>query len=215
MATRYAFDGPFAHLGEPARQRALDETRETLANQPELWVFGYGSLLWRPCFDVVESRRATVANHAVGLNVWTVEARGTPAHPGLGLGLLSDPGSQAHGAILNVHTDAYETALNALWEREMLTGVYQPKWLDASVDDGGQTVRCLGFCVDPNHPQAAPALPPNVQARLIASARGVLGPCVDYVRATAKALSEFDIPTSRLDEVLALAEDEQTPCMRG
>ncbi|MEM7405713.1 MAG: gamma-glutamylcyclotransferase [Pseudomonadota bacterium] len=206
MNARYRFDGPFAHLPHTARDEALALTRRAIDAEGGLWVFGYGSLLWRPCFDVVESRRAAVAGFAVGLNVWTVEARGTPDRPGLGLGLIEQDGGRAQGVLLKAAVNQLDAALESLWEREMLTGVYQPRWLEAAVVETGEPVRCLGFCVDPTHPQAAPELPIETKAHLIRSASGVLGACTEYVVATVAALEKLGLSHPQLRDVLTRLE---------
>ena len=121
--------------------------------------------------------------------IWTVEARGTPAAPGLGLGLERLEGGTCWGKALELpgDDDARQACLQAIWEREMWTGIYQPRWVDVTVNGTDQTA--IAFVVDPEHPQYAGALPVETQAGLIAAAAGNFGTCRAYLDETVAALA--------------------------
>lgn len=196
----------FVELSPAARARSL---AQTLAERPPaepLWVFAYGSLLWRPCFRPVARRPGVVRGYRRGFCVWTVQARGTPEHPGLGLGL--EPGAgRCAGALLGLGPAGREAALAALWERELLTGVYRPRWL--AVESGGQWLTALAFVVDRAHPQYAGPLDLGEQARRIAGAAGRLGTCYEYLAGTVSALEGEGIADPELHELLGRVERER------
>ena len=194
--------GPFEPLPAAARAASL---RDALVGRPgteRLWVFAYGSLLWRPGFDPAERRRATLAGYRRSFCVWTVEARGTPERPGLGLGLVPAAGERCEGVALALAPSGRDEALAALWEREMLTGVYRPAWLPLATEGGG--IVALAFVVDRFHPQHAGELDAADAARCIARARGRLGPCRDYLLATVRALAAEGIEDAGLSALVGL-----------
>jgi cation transport protein ChaC len=179
-------------LSPAARARSLERTLAARPPGEPLWVFAYGSLLWRPAFEPLGRLRAVAPGHRRGFCVWTVEARGTPERPGLGLGLVpAASGAGCAGAALGLGRAGRERALAALWEREMLTGVYQPRWVRLLAE--GEPLAALAFVVDPAHPQYAGDLGLAASARLVAAASGRLGACRDYLLATVRALAELGI----------------------
>lgn len=93
-----------------------------------------------------------------------------------------------------------QKALESIWEREMLTAVYQPRWLTVETEPGFATV--LAFVVDLGHPQCAGDLPEDTQVELIGSAIGALGPCRDYLVNTIDALAAAGIRDPDLDDLL-------------
>ena len=132
--------------------------------------------------------------------MWTVEARGRPERPGLGLGLEAG-GPGCEGVALLVPPARLEESLEALWAREMLTGIYAPCWLPARGEDGGaRTV--LAFVADRRHPQYAGGLADEERATCIASARGELGPCLEYLEQSVTALRAVGIRDPHLDAMM-------------
>lgn len=202
------FERPFARMGSDDKAHSLDAIRARLAQLPDLWIFSYGSLMWRPCYPIAESRRGQLKGFARRLCVWTIEARGTPNEPGLGLGLEADATAHCAAMVHRVHKDDQQDALAALWAREMLTGIYTPCWMPivtTTATTGATTtsvVTALAFIVDPDHPQYAGQLSPESQAERVMSAVGVLGSCLEYVEQTVRALDELGIHDRQLHEVL-------------
>ena len=182
--------GPFEHLSKEAKDHSLRQTLATAPDPDKLYLFGYGSLIWRPCFQPASQQWAKLHGYQRRFSVWTVEARGTPEQPGLGLGLQQNDDADCSGLLLQLpqQTAAREQALQAIWEREMLTGIYRPCWLD--VETAESTLTALAFIVDTKHPQYAADLSEIEQAKYIHSAVGVLGTCRDYLDSTVTALSE-------------------------
>jgi len=193
------FNQPFRCLSDEQRVRHLDEVRASIDASEPLWIFGYGSLLWRPCYEVSATRVVTLSGFRRSLCIWTIEARGSADSPGLGLGLMREASAACVGHAHRIEPAHHGEALAALWEREMLTGIYLPAWVSLAVD--GQAVHALTFVVDPTHPQFAGDLDETTQAKFIASAVGALGTNAEYVSATVAALKDAGISDPSLEAV--------------
>lgn len=186
--------GPFDLLGE-AESTAL--IAETLAGAPDpehFWVFAYGSLIWRPCFEPTDQLTASVDGLRRSFCFWTVITRGSPDRPGLGMGLVESEG-RCTGVLQRMNPETSEADFEALWEREMLSGVYRPTWIDAKADlpSGVRPIRALTFVVDPMHPQCADDLTHEEAVAIIATASGRSGPCSDYLIRMVDALDRLGI----------------------
>jgi glutathione-specific gamma-glutamylcyclotransferase len=120
----------------------------------ELWVFGYGSLMWRPGFAVAESAPALLKGAHRALCVYSVVHRGTHSEPGLVLGL--DRGGACKGMAFRVAAGAEEATLAYLREREQVTDVYVEAVRPIRLLDGsGRVLKALTYLVDrtiPNMP---------------------------------------------------------------
>ncbi len=147
----------------------------------DLWVFGYGSLMWRPGFEFEEQSPALVRGYHRSLCIFSHVHRGTPEKPGLVLGL--DRGGACRGVAFRVSAARREATLSYLREREQVTAVYLEAWLQARVENGRQ-VSCVAYVVDRAHPQYAGRLPASDVLKLVAQGHGVSGANVDYVRFT-------------------------------
>ena len=190
----------FEHLTAEARRRSLVDTLSGAPETSELWLFAYGSLIWRPCFTVQSRLKGVLHGYERRFCVYTVEARGTPELPGLGLGLEPAP-RLCQGVLLSIPQRDRDQALTALWVREMLTAVYQPRWL--TVETETEPLKALAFVVDPGHRQYAGHLTEETQAGLIRSARGKLGTCREYLASTVDALADAGIDDPYLAGLLA------------
>ena len=168
----------------------------------DLWVFGYGSLMWRPGFDHVERIVATLHGFHRALCVYSHVHRGTPDNPGLVLGL--DRGGSCRGIAFRVpHTDTEKT-LDYLRAREQVTMVYRETRHTLRLIDG-RTVSGIAFTIDRTHRQYAPKLDFDEVLRLIRQGVGVSGANPDYVTATHAhllSLGLHDRTLSRLSRAL-------------
>jgi cation transport protein ChaC len=168
----------------------------------ELWVFGYGSLMWRPGFDFIEKAPAALIGAHRSLCIYSFHHRGTQAHPGLVLGL--DEGGACRGVAFRVAQANADATLTYLREREQVTDVYVEAMKPVSLLDGsGRELEALCYIVDRGHPQYAGRLSLERQAELVRSASGLSGNNIDYVLNTVSHLEEVGIHDV---ELMALAQ---------
>jgi cation transport protein ChaC len=172
---------------------------ETGGPEPGLWVFGYGSLMWRPGFPYLERRHAHLHGYHRALCVLSHVHRGTPEWPGLVLGL--DRGGGCRGVAFRVAPQEAAETLAYLRAREQVTGVYLERRLPVRLDGerGEAKVEALAYVVDRHHPQYAGRLPEGELLRLVRQGVGVSGANPDYVRQTHAHLVEMGVT----DPVLA------------
>ncbi|WP_420135065.1 gamma-glutamylcyclotransferase [Rhodopseudomonas sp.] len=177
----------------------------------DLWVFGYGSLMWRPGFDFVEQVPARLIGEHRALCVYSFVHRGTPEQPGLVLGL--DRGGACRGIAFRVADAQRMQTVAYLREREQVTSVYREVkrsvWLE---DDARRRISALTYVVDRGHAQYAGRLSYAEQLRHVRQGHGRSGPNRDYVIATVKALETQgcrDVPLHQLAE--ALRDEAPTP----
>jgi cation transport protein ChaC len=152
-----------------------------------LWVFAYGSLMWRPDFDFLDRRQARLVGAHRALCVYSFVHRGTPEKPGLVLGL--DRGGNCRGITYLVAAEKRAATIAYLRAREQVTMVYREVmrsvWLD---DDPQQRVAALCFLVDRGHEQYAGRLTLEQQLHYVRQGHGRSGNNRDYVLATVKEI---------------------------
>ncbi|WP_193185696.1 gamma-glutamylcyclotransferase [Nisaea sediminum] len=170
----------------------------------DLWVFGYGSLMWRPGFEYLERVPARLQGYHRDFCVWSHRYRGTPERPGLVLGL--DRGGSCRGIAYRVAESKRERVLTYLHEREMITGVYAPRVLPVNAWETGRRVGAQAYVVDRGHAQYAAGLTPEERAALIIQGHGTAGPGRDYLANTVGHLAELGMPDRRLMHLLSLVE---------
>jgi len=157
------------------------------AAKDDLWVFGYGSLMWRPGFEYLEQVPARLIGEHRALCVYSFDHRGTPEKPGLVLGL--DRGGACRGVAFRVAGHLREATIDYLRSREQTTHVYREVmrsvWLD---DDAQRRVAALAYVVDRGHVQYAGRLPVHEQLRIVQQGHGRSGNNRDYVLATVRAI---------------------------
>jgi cation transport protein ChaC len=169
----------------------------------DLWVFGYGSLMWRPGFLYEERLHATLIGAHRALCVYSHVHRGTPQRPGLVLGL--DIGGTCEGIAFRVAARHRRSTLSYLRRREQVTNVYRPMLRNIVLaDEGREGARALCFMVNRRHRQYAGALPLAEQARLVRRSQGQSGKNTDYVVNTVRHLRECGIADPRLERLMAL-----------
>jgi cation transport protein ChaC len=164
--------------------------------QADLWVFGYGSLMWRPGFDFVEQRVAIVRGYHRALCIYSHVHRGTKEQPGLVLGL--DRGGSCKGLAFRVPAEAETETLAYLRAREQATLVYRETILRAKLEDG-RLVTALSYVADRAHHQYAGALERAELLRLVTQGQGLSGANPDYVRNTQAHLAELGIRDETLE----------------
>jgi glutathione-specific gamma-glutamylcyclotransferase len=167
----------------------------------DLWVFGYGSLLWRQGFPHVEARGALLRGWHRALCVTSVEHRGTPEFPGVVLGL--DRGGVCRGMVFRVAARHAVKTLIYLDEREMGTYSYRQVFLPVVTPKG--VVRAFTHVVERNHPHYAGDLSDTERVRRIAAAVGQSGANLDYLANTLRHLTLLGVRDRRLEMLYAAA----------
>ena len=180
-----------------------DETHPP-APARDLWIFGYGSLMWRPGFEFVEAVPARIEGWRRGFFIYSTHHRGTHERPGLVLAL--DRGGSCRGVAFRVAPDRRIATLAYLREREQVNGVYREQRIEARLEDGsGRRVEAIAYVVERGHPSYAGRLPLRHQIGLIRSAAGISGPNLHYLSSTVRRLDELGICENELRRLLALA----------
>jgi len=179
------------------KQASLRAALAHLQSGEDVWIYGYGSLIWRPEFRFVERRKATLHGYHRALCLWSRVNRGTPDCPGLVLGL--DRGGSCGGVVYRLAPGHVPEAFPALWEREMSTGAYLPRWLKCDTREG--PVRALVFVMNRDNPGYVSTLPQAEVLAIVRRASGRYGPCTDYVLQTAQALRDSGIRDHRLEAI--------------
>lgn len=168
----------------------------------DLWVFGYGSLMWRPGFTYEEAVPARIIGARRRLCVYSVVHRGTRRRPGLVLGL--EPGGACDGMAFRVAPERARTVRAYLRAREQVTLVYrETAGIVELKTEGAPRVRALCFMVDTAHRQYAGDLPLERQAHLVRRSHGRGGPNIDYVANTVRHLREAGIHDAPLERLVA------------
>jgi glutathione-specific gamma-glutamylcyclotransferase len=168
----------------------------------DLWVFAYGSLMWRPSFDFLERRSARIVGAHRALCVYSFVHRGTPERPGLVLGL--DRGGDCRGIAYRVAAAKRTETIAYLRAREQVTLVYREAMRAVRLDDDPQqTVRALCYMVDRGHRQYAGRLTLAEQLHFVRQGRGRSGPNRDYVL---DAVKEIEAQGYRDEDLHLLAE---------
>jgi cation transport protein ChaC len=186
-------------------QPMLERTIAEWGGHEDLWVFGYGSLIWRPDFDFAERRPAHLHGWHRALKMWSRINRGTPQCPGLVFGLLS--GGSCHGVVFRVPASAGLETLGRLWLREMMTGVYDPRWLPCTTPGG--RVRALAFTLSRRSPNFTGQLSDARYREIFAQACGRYGTSLEYAAQTLEGLRHHGIHDAALARLLRLAVDQQ------
>jgi glutathione-specific gamma-glutamylcyclotransferase len=170
----------------------------------DLWVFGYGSLMWRPGFDYVERQPARLRGYHRALCIYSHVHRGTPERPGLVLGL--DRGGSCRGVAFRVEPAKVHATVAYLRGREQVTTVYVERCVRIRLDDGRE-VEALTYVVDRRHVQYAGKLPLDKILEYVRAGVGQSGENPAYVLNTHRhlaALSLRDPVLAQLVEALAL-----------
>ena len=163
----------------------------------DLWVFGYGSLMWQPGFQYAEAHHARLNGYRRALCIYSVYYRGTYKRPGLVLGL--DRGGVCEGVAFRVEAAHVASVLDYLRRRELIYPVYRETHLAVTlVMQGRPEVMALAYIAERLHPSFAGELPLGRQAALVRGAAGATGTNIDYLANTISHLEELGIREPRL-----------------
>jgi cation transport protein ChaC len=179
----------FIRWTEQERQASLNEALSNWRPGQDLWIFGYGSLIWRPEFEFAEQRAATLDGYHRSLCLWSRINRGTPETPGLVFGL--EQTGTCQGMVFKIPSQNVEQTFDAVWKREMGTGAYLPSWLPCATSQGAVTA--MAFVIDRRGPAYVKQPPEDDLVEIICRAHGTYGSCFDYVTQTAVSLEAAGI----------------------
>jgi cation transport protein ChaC len=182
----------------------LEKALRDWGGHSDLWIFGYGSLIWRPEFEFAERRPARVHGWHRALKMWSRINRGTPECPGLVFGMLS--GGSCQGMAFRIPKSEGRDTLARLWKREMVTAVYDPKFLTCHTTQG--PVRALAFTLSRRSPNHTGVLSEAEYQRIFATATGIYGTTLDYVQATLDELKRHNIHDRGLERLLRAARQQ-------
>ncbi|MEL7349639.1 MAG: gamma-glutamylcyclotransferase [Pseudomonadota bacterium] len=161
------------------------------------WVFGYGSLMWRPGFPFLERRLARLDGYRRAFSLRSIRYRGTPERPGLVLGLDWDPNAHCVGMAFRVCPTQDDPVRDYLAERELVTRSYfevlHPVRLLEPAEDGETGVDAICYILDRTHPQYAGGLSREEKAAIIARAGGPMGTNAEYLHNTVSELADLGI----------------------
>jgi glutathione-specific gamma-glutamylcyclotransferase len=207
LDTLVAADDPGARL--VTEKERLASLHETLAIRPrgDVWVFGYGSLVWNPAIDAVERRIARVDGWHRSFCLSITTLRATADRPGVMLSL--DRGGSCHGAAYRLAPDAVEHELRLLWRREMVVPGYVPRWVQIADANGDPIGAAIAFTTDSTHPQYAGSLEDACIACRLATAAGSLGSAADYLRRTCEGLQAAGISDPELSRLVGVVRKIQ------
>ena len=175
---------------------------------PDIWVFGYGSLIWNPLIAYEEKQYGRVYGFHKRFCLWTRLGRGSPEDPGLVLAL--DKGGSVRGVVFRIAAKHAAQEMDILWQREMINNSYSPKWVSVHTNYGVK--KALSFVIRRNSPSFADRMSDENTAAIIAKAKGFLGPCHEYLFETAKALAEAGIKDKRLDRLVLMVKMRKEDC---
>jgi|KBSMisStaDraftv2_1062788.scaffolds.fasta_scaffold08135_4 cation transport protein ChaC len=181
---------------------ALEESLEKMLAEharADIWIFGYGSLMWNPEFDYDVHHVATIFGYHREFCLWSRINRGTPEQPGLVLTL--ERGGSCRGIAFRLRPATARMQLSNLWRREMSMGSYIPRWLECR--SGADRFEALGFVVNRRCTGYTGKLPLETMVTAIATARGKYGSSAEYLFRTEATLEQHGI---RDDRVRKLAE---------
>jgi len=175
-------------------------------NNGDLWVFGYGSLMWRPGFAHIERHQARITGYHRAFCVYSYHHRGTPQKPGLVLGLSR--GGACRGILYRVAADKAEETIAYLREREQVTAVYlEVRTKAVRLSDATWIDNVLTYVADPGHEQYAGRLDLTTQAKLIARGEGKSGLNPDYLASMIEHLQDSGIRDTALEALHRRVQD--------
>ena len=186
----------------PARSQALlDLALPAWDRSQGLLVFAYGSLIWKPEFEIADCWPARIAGFHRALRLRSLVNRGSTAQPGLVLCLLS--GGSCRGLVYRIAAPQSEAVLHQLWAREMVVGSYEPRWLSCNTAAG--PLRALSFTLSRQSPGYVATPTDEALLHIFRHAQGRYGSTLDYLLRTVNSLREHGIRDAELERQWRLA----------
>lgn len=179
--------------------RWLSVYKVAVGTMQQFWIFGYGSLMWRPGFAFAESEPALIKGVHRKLCVMSHVHRGTPEMPGLVLGL--DRGGSCHGMAFRIAPERWDGTLAYLRSREQVTMVYLERHKPIRLLSSGRSARAVTYVVDRAHKQYAGKMDAATVIGHVRQGQGISGACIDYVLNTVAHLREMNIHDEHLERI--------------
>jgi len=188
---------------EGQMRSSLDSSLAYWDRRSPLWVFGYGSLIWKPEFAFEAREPARINGYHRRLCLRSVTYRGTHDCPGIVAGL--DRGGSCLGMAYRIAAAEVPRVFHELWQREMFLGSYRPTWLQARLLGGG-LVEALAFVVRRDAVNYGGHLSEDELVGILARARGSKGSSLEYLQRTVAALREAGLRDPHLERLMHKAE---------
>lgn len=189
----------------PAQRQASKRAILEAIGDDEVWLFGYGSLMWNPCIHYLDRQPALLHGYHRSFCLRAPTGRGSPDCPGLMLALK--PGGSCRGIGYRIDPALAETEFDVVWNREMVSGAYRPRLLTLRTPLGPR--RAATFVVNRDHPRYLPDVAPEQAAAMIARAEGWLGRCADYLFNTVEHLDQLGVRDGTLHQLQRLVLEYQ------
>lgn len=164
----------------------------------DLWVFGYGSLIWHPGFDFLDKRPARLRGYRRSFCMTSVHYRGTPERPGLVLALDRDDGGTCQGVAYRVAAQSAPEVIAYLRERELVSYAYLEARVPIALDGDDTEIEAVTYVMNRDHTQYRGGLSLEDQADVIARAAGPRGPNADYLMNTVESLAALGLEDADL-----------------
>ena len=181
-------------------------TLADVGSQDDVWLFAYGSLMWKPDPEFVERMTASLQGWHRCFCLWQWRYRGTRERPGLMMAL--DVGGSCTGAVFRIPGPDASARLAKVWYREMISRAYKPIWVSADTESG--IIRAITFVADRESHRFAGEIPEEEAAQYIASACGHIGPNAEYLLETYLHCEQCGIGDPMLSRLQALVAKELT-----
>ncbi|MBA00609.1 MAG: gamma-glutamylcyclotransferase [Rhodospirillaceae bacterium] len=193
-------DSSMRLLTEEERKESLLSMFSDRKIDQDVWIFGYGSLIWNPAIHFERKDIMTIYGFHRKFCLKTYLGRGNKEAPGLVLAL--DHGGSCRGIAFKIPAKIAAHELEIIWRREMLSGSYIPKWLNGKIK--GISVKALGFVINKQEDRYIGDLTDVETAALISKASGFLGTCSEYLINTSEHLEDLGIPDNKLSNLVKL-----------
>jgi cation transport protein ChaC len=186
------------HRSEAEMAALFDKTLSEHGENEDLYVFGYGSLIWNPAFHYLSQMPATLHGWHRRFCLKMFVGRGAPETPGLMLAL--DHGGACKGVAFRIAAAVVKEELGILWRREMYGGSYNARWVKLKTAEGEK--RAITFVCNRKHPRYLPEICDLETAKLIATGCGDLGTCREYLENTVQHLAALGMRDSGLMRIV-------------
>ncbi len=182
-------------------EEILASRRRLVPDNPseDIWVFGYGSLIWSPVIEVSATQMGRLYGYHRRFCLQTTIGRGSPEQPGLMLGL--DRGGSCAGQLLRIERSIAAHELDLLWRREIFANAYIPKWLNVRCADGS-SVKAVTFVINRHYIGYVTGLSIEDEVQMITSATGFFGTCLEYFERTHGAFSDIGIRDNHIERMM-------------